>query len=66
MSMNKLEVAGRMVQWTIELSQFDIEYHLRTTITAQALAEYIVEFTTLDEEEVQAKRRDGRPRLTGR
>ena len=25
-AMNKLEVAGRMVQWAIELSQFDIEY----------------------------------------
>ena len=26
-SMNKLEAAKRMVQWAIELSQFDIEYH---------------------------------------
>ena len=32
--MNKLEVAGRMVQWVIELSQFDIEYHPRTAIKA--------------------------------
>ncbi|XP_075651794.1 uncharacterized protein LOC142622232 [Castanea sativa] len=31
-SMNKLEVAGRMIQWVIKLSQFNIEYHLRTTI----------------------------------
>ena len=27
-AMNKPEAAGRMVQWAIELSQFDIEYHL--------------------------------------
>ena len=33
-SMNRPEVAGRMVQWAIELSQFDIEYHPRTTIKA--------------------------------
>ena len=33
-SMNKPEAAGRMVQWAIELSQFDIEYHPRTAIKA--------------------------------
>ena len=49
-SMNKLETAGRMVQWAIELSQFDIEYHPRTAIKAQALADFIAEFTLLDEE----------------
>ena len=44
-SMNKPEVAGRMVQWAIELSQFDIEYHPRTAIKAQALVDFIAEFT---------------------
>ena len=39
-----------MVQWTIELSQFDIEYHPRTAIKAQALADFIAEFTFLDED----------------
>ena len=34
-----------MVQWAIELSQFYIEYHPRTAIKAQALADFIVEFT---------------------
>ena len=48
--MNKPEAAGRMVQWAIELSQFDIEYHPRTAIKAQALADFIVEFTLPDEE----------------
>ena len=37
-----------MVQWAIELSQFDIEYHPRTAIKAQALADFIAEFTTLE------------------
>ena len=49
-SMNKPEAAGRMVQWAIELSQFDIEYHPRTAIKAQALADFIAKFTLLDEE----------------
>ena len=47
--MNKPEAAGRMVQWAIELSQFDIEYHPKTAIKAQALADFIVEFTFPDE-----------------
>ena len=51
-SMNKPEAAGRMVQWAIELSQFDIEYHPRTAIKAQALADFIAEFTLLDEDKI--------------
>ena len=49
-SMNKPEVAGRMVQWAIELNQFDIEYHPRIAIKAQALADFIAEFTLPDED----------------
>ena len=46
--MNKPEAAGWMVQWAIELSQFDIEYRPRTAIKAQALADFIAEFTILE------------------
>ena len=49
-SMNRPEAVGRMVQWAIELSQFDIEYHPRTAIKAQALADFIAEFTLPDED----------------
>ena len=49
-SMNKPEATGRMVQWAIELSQFDIKYHPKTMIKAQVLADFIAKFTTLDEE----------------
>ena len=49
-SMNKPKVVGRMIQWAIELSQFDIEYHPRTAIKAQALADFIAEFTSPDED----------------
>ena len=57
-SMNKPEAARRMVQWAIELSQFDIEYHPRIAIKAQALAGFIAEFTFPDEDDLnnEAKR----------
>ena len=57
-SMNKPEAARRMVLWAIELSQFDIEYHSRTAIKAQALVDFIVEFTISDEDNApnEAKR----------
>ena len=35
-----------MVQWAVELNQFDIEYHPRIAIKAQALTDFIAEFTT--------------------
>lgn len=47
-AMSRLDSVGRMVQWAIELSQFDIEYKPRTTIKAQALADFIAEFTMTD------------------
>ena len=43
--MNKLEVAGRLIQWAIELSEFDIRYQPRNAIKAQVLADFIAEFT---------------------
>ena len=44
-AMNKLEAVGRLIQWTIELSEFDIRYQPRNVIKAQALAYFIAEFT---------------------
>ena len=44
-SMNKLEAAGRLIQWAIELSEFDIRYQPRNAIKAQVLADFIAEFT---------------------
>ena len=43
--MNKLEAAGRLIQWAIELDEFDIKCQLRHVIKAQALADFIAEFT---------------------
>ena len=49
-SMNRPEAAGRVIQWAIELSQFDIAYYPRTAIKAQALADFIAEFTSPNED----------------
>ena len=49
-SMKQPEAAGRMIQWAIELSQFDIEYHPRTAIKAQALVDFIAEFISPNED----------------
>ena len=54
-SMKQPEAAGRMIQWAIELSQFDIEYHPRTAIKAQALVDFIAEFTSPDKDRLTNK-----------
>ena len=35
-AMNKLEAAGLLIQWVVELSEFDNKYQPRHTIKAQA------------------------------
>ena len=42
---NKPDATGRMVQWAVELSQFNVEYRPRTAIKAQVLVDFIAEFT---------------------
>ena len=44
-AMNKLEAVGRLIQWAVELSEFDVWYQPRHVIKAQALADFIAEFT---------------------
>ncbi|KAK3030775.1 hypothetical protein RJ639_035440 [Escallonia herrerae] len=39
------EVSGRLVNWSVKLGKFDIQYKSRITIKAQALADFIVERT---------------------
>ena len=42
-----------MVQWAIELSQFDIKYRPQTAIKAQALTDFIAEFNTPKDTNIQ-------------
>lgn len=39
------DLAGRILQWTVELSEFDLQYETRTAIKSQYLADFIVEYT---------------------
>ena len=44
--LQKPDASGRLLKWAIELSQFDIEFLPQPAIKGQALADFIVEFTT--------------------
>ena len=42
---HKPDLAGRMVAWAIELSEYGLTYEHRKAIKAQALADFVVEMT---------------------
>ncbi|XP_075521548.1 uncharacterized protein LOC142554756 [Primulina tabacum] len=50
--MTHAEVSGRMVKWTVELGEYDIEYKPRAAIKAQALTDFLIEMIQPVEEEV--------------
>ena len=41
--LRKPDLAGRMVAWLVELSEFDITYIPRRAIKSQALADFVLE-----------------------
>jgi ribonuclease HI len=43
--LQKSDLSGRLVNWAIELGQYDIEYHPRTAVKGQALADFVVEMS---------------------
>ena len=47
-AMSSPEAAGQMALWTIELSEFNIQYRLRTAIKGQAVVDFIAEYTQLE------------------
>ena len=44
--LHKPETSGRLMKWTIELSEFDIRYKLKKTIKGQIFADFVMEFTS--------------------
>ena len=49
-AMGRPDAEGRIVQWAMELSQFDVDYRPRTVIKVQALADFVAEFTMADQD----------------
>ncbi|RYR57283.1 hypothetical protein Ahy_A05g023007 [Arachis hypogaea] len=47
----KPEVAGRLIKWAVELSEFDIRYQPRGPIKSQFLADFIAELTIPSEDD---------------
>ena len=54
--MNKLEAVRRLIQWAIELSEFDIKYQPRNAIKAQVLVDFIAKFTSSQGELDEARK----------
>ena len=46
--LHKPETLGRLMEWAIELSEFDIRYKPKTVIKEQVLADFIMEFTSAE------------------
>ena len=55
-AMSSPEVAGRMALWAVELSEFDIQYHPRTAVKGQVVADFIAEFTLGNGQEAEKKK----------
>ena len=43
--LHKSYALGRLLKWAMKLSEFNIEYRLRSTIKGQALADFIIEMS---------------------
>ena len=43
--LQRLETSGQLVQWSVQLGEFDISYEPRQQIKAQAIADFIQEMT---------------------
>ncbi|XP_061365877.1 uncharacterized protein LOC133309152 [Gastrolobium bilobum] len=48
--LHKPDLAGRMMTWVVELSEFDIVFESRKAIKSQALADFVRELTSLQSE----------------
>nr|KYP41525.1 Uncharacterized protein Mb2253c family [Cajanus cajan] len=51
--LRKPELAGRMIAWSVELSEFGIQYESRGPLKAQCLADFVAELTPTTAEEPQ-------------
>ncbi|GKV50663.1 hypothetical protein SLEP1_g57362 [Rubroshorea leprosula] len=47
----KHELSGRLIGWSVELSEYDLKFRPRTTIKGQAVADFLVECISTTKEE---------------
>ncbi|XP_074355917.1 uncharacterized protein LOC141695578 [Apium graveolens] len=59
--LHKPDISGRLVNWAVELSQFNLSFIPRTAIKAQALADFIIE-CNFPEEDQQTMDTDQEPK----
>ncbi|XP_057755615.1 uncharacterized protein LOC130974778 [Arachis stenosperma] len=57
--LTKPELAGRLTKWSIELSEFDIQFQPRSALKAQVLADFITEITPDEHNETWELHVDG-------
>ena len=50
--LHKPETSGQLLKWAIELSEFDIEYLLRSVIKGQILANFLVKISNVQPREI--------------
>ncbi|XP_059436575.1 uncharacterized protein LOC132169575 [Corylus avellana] len=55
--LRKLDLSGQLVNWAIEISEFDIYFISRNAVKGQALADFVVEFTNIQDQEDWPKER---------
>lgn len=53
--LQKLDASGRLVKWSVELSEFDLSYRPRRAIKAQALTDFMVDRALPGEEIPEAQ-----------
>ncbi|XP_073037999.1 uncharacterized protein [Primulina eburnea] len=63
--MTHAEVSGRMIKWTVELGEYDIEYKPRAAIKAHALSDFLTEIIHPGEEELWRVFVDGASNISG-
>ena len=54
------DTTGRIVEWALELSSFGLKFESTSTIQSRVLAEFIVEWTSMPDEEIQETALPGR------
>ena len=59
------DATGRIVEWALELSCFGLKFETTSTIQSRVLAEFIAEWTSTPDEEIQETTFPGKEARTG-